>query len=166
MRPLVIGANDIVNCGALDDPGSPIYGMPVLERGMAAGYAGVENPLFFLEINRVLFGDARKSIEALLAQVRGVEDTPRAAAQRTLSLIIGSRQAMCASCTAPGIDADTAQVISGLCRRMAPVLRLHSGGHANSAILRHKWGRRMASRRRTGAVAHGQADRIWPSAPR
>jgi NAD(P) transhydrogenase subunit beta len=78
---LVIGANDIVNPGALDDPSSSIYGMPVLEvwksrltvvfkRGMAAGYAGVENPLFHLEGTRMLFGDAKKSIEALVAEVR------------------------------------------------------------------------------------------------
>jgi NAD(P) transhydrogenase subunit beta len=78
---LVIGANDIVNPGALDDPGSSIYGMPVLEvwkssltvvlkRGMAAGYAGVENPLFSLDNTRMLFGDARRSIESLVAELR------------------------------------------------------------------------------------------------
>ena len=73
---VVIGANDIVNPSALDDPNSPIAGMPVLEcwkgnttivlkRGMATGYAGVENPLFFKENTRMLFGDARDSLDAV-----------------------------------------------------------------------------------------------------
>ena len=78
---LVIGANDIVNPGAMDDPSSPIYGMPVLEvwraavtivmkRSMASGYAGVENPLFFKENTRMLFGDAKKNVDAILTDLR------------------------------------------------------------------------------------------------
>ncbi len=77
---LVIGANDTVNPAALDDPNSPIAGMPVLEvwkskfsivmkRGMASGYAGVENPLFYKENTRMLFGDAKKNVDAILVQL-------------------------------------------------------------------------------------------------
>jgi H+-translocating NAD(P) transhydrogenase subunit beta len=74
---LVIGANDTVNPSAIDDPGSPIAGMPVLhvweaervivfKRSMAAGYAGVQNPLFFRDNSRMLFGDARERVEDIL----------------------------------------------------------------------------------------------------
>lgn len=78
---LVVGANDIVNPGAQDDPASPIAGMPVLEvwkartavvlkRSMATGYAGVDNPLFHKENTRMLFGDARESINGVLGGLR------------------------------------------------------------------------------------------------
>jgi H+-translocating NAD(P) transhydrogenase subunit beta len=74
---LVIGANDTVNPAAMDDPGSPIAGMPVLrvweaknvvvfKRSMAVGYAGVQNPLFFRENTSMIFGDARARVEDIL----------------------------------------------------------------------------------------------------
>ncbi|MBJ7899938.1 MAG: Re/Si-specific NAD(P)(+) transhydrogenase subunit beta [Cyanobacteria bacterium RI_101] len=78
---LVIGANDTVNPSALEDPNSPIAGMPVLEvwqsqtvvvmkRSLASGYAGVENPLFFKENTQMLFGDAKKNVDAILGKLR------------------------------------------------------------------------------------------------
>jgi NAD(P) transhydrogenase subunit beta len=78
---LIIGANDVVNPSAQDDPNSPIAGMPVMEcwkghttivmkRGMASGYAGVDNPLFFKENTRMLFGDAKDSLNAILKSIK------------------------------------------------------------------------------------------------
>ena len=78
---IVIGANDVVNPDARDNESSPIYGMPiinvdkartvfVLKRSMAAGFAGVMNPLFFKENTRMLFGDAKASIAGLVGEYK------------------------------------------------------------------------------------------------
>ena len=77
---IVIGSNDIVNPAAQDDPNSPIAGMPVLEcwkakqvfvskRGQGTGYSGIENPLFYKENTRMFYGDAKKSLDELLAKI-------------------------------------------------------------------------------------------------
>jgi NAD(P) transhydrogenase subunit beta len=78
---VVIGANDVVNPAALDDPGSPIYGMPIIEvhrartvfvlkRSMAAGFAGIDNPLFYGQNTRMVFGDAKATITKLVAEFK------------------------------------------------------------------------------------------------
>ncbi|HYO01448.1 MAG TPA: NAD(P)(+) transhydrogenase (Re/Si-specific) subunit beta [Mycobacterium sp.] len=80
---LVIGANDVTNPAARNDPSSPIYGMPilnvdqsrsviVLKRSMSSGYAGIENPLFFLEHTSMLFGDAKKSVNAVIEELKAL----------------------------------------------------------------------------------------------
>ncbi len=78
---IVIGANDVVNPSARDDESSPIYGMPIIEvdrartvfilkRSMAAGFAGIDNPLFFNDNTRMLFGDAKESVSALVGEFK------------------------------------------------------------------------------------------------
>ncbi len=80
---IVVGANDVVNPSAYDDPGSPIYGMPVinaweaksviiLKRSMNPGYAGIQNPLFFKPNSKMLFGDAKKTIHSLITEVKSL----------------------------------------------------------------------------------------------
>ncbi|MCO6479251.1 MAG: NAD(P)(+) transhydrogenase (Re/Si-specific) subunit beta [Phaeodactylibacter sp.] len=80
---VVVGANDVVNPAALDDPGSPIYGMPVLQvwdakntivlkRSMNPGYAGIQNPLFFMEKTHMLFGDAKATLSKLVSEIKNL----------------------------------------------------------------------------------------------
>lgn len=77
---IIVGANDVVNPAAHDDPSSPIYGMPiinaaqaknviVMKRGMGKGYAGIENPLFFLDNTRMFFGNAKDSLKKLVDEI-------------------------------------------------------------------------------------------------
>ena len=78
---IVIGANDVVNPSATEEPGSPIYGMPIIEvhnaktvfvlkRSMSSGFAGVQNPLFFKDNTRMLFGDAKESISGVVSEFK------------------------------------------------------------------------------------------------
>jgi H+-translocating NAD(P) transhydrogenase subunit beta len=78
---IVIGANDIVNPAALEDPGSPIYGMPIIradtaqttiimKRSMASGFAGIENDLFYRDKSYMLFGDAKQTLNGLLSEIK------------------------------------------------------------------------------------------------
>jgi len=80
---IVVGANDVVNPAAEDDPSSPIYGMPVIKaweaknvivmkRSMAKGYAAIENNLFYHPKNRMLFGDAKATLQKLIAEIKNL----------------------------------------------------------------------------------------------
>ena len=80
---LVLGANDVTNPAAKSDPGSPIYGMPILnvadaeqvivvKRGMATGFAGIENELFYLDKTSMLFGDAKSVLAQVVSEVKGL----------------------------------------------------------------------------------------------
>ena len=80
---LVVGANDVVNPAAHNDPSSPIYGMPILDvenakhiivnkRSMNAGYAGIENELFFNQKTSMLFGDAKEALTKLVAELKNM----------------------------------------------------------------------------------------------
>jgi len=80
---VIIGANDVVNPAAMDDPGSPIYGMPiikaheakniiVMKRGMGKGYAAIENNLFYNDKTRMLFGDAKATLQKLVSEVKSL----------------------------------------------------------------------------------------------
>ena len=80
---IVIGANDVTNPAARNDPSSPIHGMPilnvdearstiVLKRSMSSGYAGIENPLFFADQTSMLFGDAKKSVDGVVEELKAL----------------------------------------------------------------------------------------------
>ena len=143
---IVVGANDIVNPIALTDPTCPIYGMPIIEtfkskvvivnkRSMNSGYAGIDNPLFYYENTRMLFGDARKAFEELLAELQ-----TRKAAMKVDTSKADAAKAGAAKVEKPLTQEDLPPVfcVLGVVKEVTPLERMVSISPSAALDLRKK----------------------------